>query len=370
MLFGAVALLVWSVAAAAAPMVNIPAEDLRAALDDYIRQSGVQLIYNVDDVAGLKAQAAHCPADEALGFLLNGTGLVANRDPSGAVVISRPTERRVEAEPALETVVVTGSRIRGGTELSAPVMRVAAETLLSVTPGGIPEALDKLPIFMAASTPNNVTTGANGRGGNAPGYFLNLRNLGAIRTLILQDGHRVPGTFFDTTVDTDMLPQMLMSRVEVVTSGASAVYGSDAVSGVVNFILDKNFSGLKAIAQGGIAQQGDTRSLRLGIAGGGDVADGHLVWSLEYRLRDAVPDAAARPLGDLGTSIVGAGTPSRSLYPGQRHSPEQHSARWTDRVGTGRGPAISGQWGAGAVQSRHADRNHQLRHRWRWRHRA
>lgn len=309
MLFGAAALLAWSAAAAAAPMVNIPAEDLRAALDDYIRQSGVQLIYNADDVEGLTARAAHSPADEALGFLLNGTGLVANRDPSGAVVISRPAERRVEAEPALETVVVTGSRIRGGTELSAPVMRMAAETLLSITPGGIPEALDKLPIFMAASTPNNATTGANGRGSNAPGYFLNLRNLGAVRTLILQDGHRVPGTFFDTTVDTDMLPQMLINRVEVVTSGASAVYGSDAVSGVVNFILDKNFSGLKVIAQGGIAQQGDTRSVRLGIAGGEDIAGGHLVWSLEYRLRDALPDAAARPLGNLGTSIVGAGTP-------------------------------------------------------------
>jgi iron complex outermembrane receptor protein len=322
MLFGAAALLAWSVAAAAAPMVNIPAEGLRAALDDYIRQSGVQLIYNADDVSGLTAKATHCPADEALAFLLDGTGLVANRDPSGAVVISRPAERRVEAEPALETVVVTGSRIRGGTELSAPVIRVATETLLSITPGGIPEALDKLPIFMAASTPNNATTGANGRGGNAPGYFLNLRNLGAIRTLILQDGHRVPGTFFDTTVDTDMLPQMLMNRVEVVTSGASAVYGSDAVSGVVNFILDKKFSGLKAIAQGGIAQQGDTRSLRLGIAGGEDVADGHLVWSLEYRLRDALSDAAARPLGNLGTSIVGAGTPSNpyTLVSGIRQS--------------------------------------------------
>ena len=309
MLSGAATLLVLMLAAAAAPIVNIPAEDLRAALDDYIRQSGVQLIYNVDDVTGRTSAAVHCPADEALGRLLDGTGLLVSRDPSGAVVISRAPERRVEADPSLlETVIVTGSRIRGGTELSAPVIRVAAETLLSTTPGGIPEALDKLPIFMAGSTPNNATTGANGRGGNAPGYFLNLRNLGAIRTLILQDGHRVPGTFFDTTVDTDMLPQMLMDRVEVVTSGASAVYGSDAVSGVVNFILDKKFDGLKAIAQGGISQQGDARSLRLGVAGGDDLAGGHLVWSVEYRLRDALPDAAARSLGNLGTSIVGSGT--------------------------------------------------------------
>jgi outer membrane receptor for ferrienterochelin and colicin len=88
-----------------------------------------------------------------------------------------------------------------------------------------------------------------------PGNFLNLRNLGAIRTLILEDGHRVPGTFYDTTVDTDMLPQMLIQRVEVVTGGASAVYGSDAVSGVVNFILDHKFEGIKGIVPGGHWQE-------------------------------------------------------------------------------------------------------------------
>ncbi|MCU1386498.1 MAG: hypothetical protein JWL71_5195, partial [Acidobacteria bacterium] len=299
------------VPARAAALVTIPAQNLRVALDDYIKQSGVQLIYNVDDVAGLTGNAVQgVPADAALGQLLAGTGLVASRDTSGAVVISRPAERRAEIEPPIaEAVVVTGSRIRGSADLSTPVITLVTEQLLSTTPGGIPEALDKLPVFVAGSTPNNATTGANGRGGNAPGYFLNLRNLGAIRTLILQDGHRVPGTFYDTTVDTDMLPQMLMSRVEVVTGGASAVYGSDAVTGVVNFILDKKFDGFKAVAQGGIAGYGDTRSLRLGVAAGTDIgAQGHLIFSLEYHLRDALPDAAARPLGNLGTSIVGAGT--------------------------------------------------------------
>jgi hypothetical protein len=120
-----------------------------------------------------------------------------------------------------ETVTVTGSRIRNADEPSTPVTTLLAEQLTATTPGGIPEALNKMPIFTQGSTPNNATTGANGRGNNAPGYFLNLRNLGAIRTLILLDGHRVPGTFYDTTVDVDMLPQMLMSRVEVVTGGVA-----------------------------------------------------------------------------------------------------------------------------------------------------
>jgi iron complex outermembrane receptor protein len=195
-----------------------------------------------------------------------------------------------------ETVTVTGTRIKG-TDTPTPVQVQTAEQLQDITPASISEGLDKNPIFMGGSTPNNATTGANGRGGNLPGYFLNLRNLGVIRTLVLLDGHRVPGTNFDTTVDTQALPQLLVQRVEVVTGGASAVYGSDAVSGVVNFILDHKFEGFKGLVQGGISDYGDARGFRAGVAGGEDLFGGHLIWSLEYKDRDAIPDAAARPLG-------------------------------------------------------------------------
>src|SRR6185312_1233023 len=112
----------------------------------------------------------------------------------------------------------------------------------------------------------------------------------------------------DTTVDVHMVPQILVSRAGVATGGSSAVYGSDAVTGVVNFILDKRFDGFKAVVQGGISEYGDARSLYLGAAGGENLAGGHLIWSVEYRDRAALPDAATRPLGNLGTSIVGAGT--------------------------------------------------------------
>ena len=269
----------------------------------------MQLIYNVDDIAGVTSRAVRgVPAETALAGMLEGTGLAASRDPSGAVIVTRVAQSERLYPTVTETIVVTGSRIRNANEPSTPVISLPVAQLLATTPDGVPEALDKMPIFAAGSTPNNATTGANGRGNNAPGYFLNLRNLGAIRTLILQDGHRVPGTFYDTTVDVDMLPQMLTSRVEVVTGGASAVYGSDAVTGVVNFILDKQFDGFKTVAQGGISGHGDARSLYLGVADGQDLAGGHLIWSVEYRDRAALPDAAMRPLGNLGTSIVGAGT--------------------------------------------------------------
>src|SRR5579872_6615389 len=291
--------------------VSIPAEDLKLALDQYIRRTGVQLIYNADEIAGLRSHAVTAVDPKAaLDLLLEDTGVVANRDRSGAVVIARDSSTHANDDgqsSALETIVVTGSRIVSRTA-PTPVTTMTVQQLETTAPESIPEALDKLPIFMEGSTPSNPVTGANGRGYNAPGYFLNLRNLGAIRTLILEDGRRVPGTFYDTTVDTDMLPQMLVQRVEIATGGSSAVYGSDAVTGVVNFILDKHFDGFKAVMQGGISGYGDARSLHLGAAGGENLAGGHLIWSMEYQDRAALPDAALRPLGNLGTSIVGAGT--------------------------------------------------------------
>lgn len=212
-----------------------------------------------------------------------------------------------------ETVTVTGTRI-SGTDTPTPVQVQTADQLQDITPASISEGLDKSPIFMGGSTPDNATTGANGRGGNLPGYFLNLRNLGTIRTLVLLDGHRVPGTNYDTTVDTQALPQLLVQRVETVTGGASAVYGSDAVSGVVNFILDHKFEGLKGLFQAGTSGYGDARGYRVGVAGGEDVLGGHLIWSLEYKDRDAITNAAARPLGNQGYSVIGSGTTASPYY--------------------------------------------------------
>src|SRR6202000_3238037 len=102
------------------------------------------------------------------------------------------------------------------------------------SPSNIPDGLNKLPIFIGSTSPQQPRAA----GSNGAGNVLNLRNFGAQRTLVLFDGHRVAPSNQDGTVDVDVLPQMLMSRVDVVTGGASAVYGSDAVAGVVNFILD------------------------------------------------------------------------------------------------------------------------------------
>ena len=100
--------------------------------------------------------------------------------------------------------------------------------------------MNKLPSILGGRTPRNQGNGSTNNGGNT----LSLRNFGPSRTLVLLDGHRVAPSNQDGTVNIDFLPQMLVKSVDIVTGGASAIYGSDAVAGVVNYVLDKDFTGL------------------------------------------------------------------------------------------------------------------------------
>jgi outer membrane receptor protein involved in Fe transport len=144
----------------------------------------------------------------------------------------------------------------------------------------VPDALKKLPAF-ALSRGTAIQGDSTD---NATGAYLNLRGIGIQRNLVLLDGHRVPPTSYTGAVDTNILPQMLLQRVDVVTGGASAVYGSDAVSGVINFILNTKFDGLSVQAQRGVSTQGDAPSWRAGAAYGTSFADGrgHIMGSYEH----------------------------------------------------------------------------------------
>nr|WP_281384450.1 TonB-dependent receptor [Novosphingobium flavum] len=190
-----------------------------------------------------------------------------------------------EAAPS-EDIVVTGSRTtKNGNDSPTPVTVVSKDMLTDVRPTSITESLNVLPVFSGSrgQTTNPSATGGVG-GGNGNAAQLNLRNVGATRTLVLMDGRRVPPSSFTNIVDADVIPQMLIERVDTVTGGVSAVYGSDAVSGVVNFITNKNFNGVKATASAGISQYGDGRQVNLGIAAGTKIGDrGHFEMSYEFR---------------------------------------------------------------------------------------
>jgi iron complex outermembrane receptor protein len=188
-------------------------------------------------------------------------------------------------QATLEEVTVTGSRIRPTDGMSAPtpVTAVTVEELSDFNPGStIAAQLDNLPQFF--DTPN-AQRGGNSISTIAGGSYLNLRGMGLNRTLVLIDGTRVAPADAQGSVNVDMIPSALLERIDVVTGGASAAYGADAVAGVVNFVLNREFEGLTVNVSSGITEQTDGENYRFNVAGGHGFLDGrlHFIGSAEVR---------------------------------------------------------------------------------------
>ena len=199
-----------------------------------------------------------------------------------------------------EAVVITGSRVvSDGSRAPTPVTVVSSEQLQQASPGAIGEALNQLPTFRGSTRPSSGNFSATGPNS---GSFLNLRNLGAQRTLVLLDGRRATPSALLGTTDTNLLPQELVNRVDIVTGGASAAYGSDAVSGVVNFVLDTDFEGVRGSLQGGISSESDSESFKGTLSGGFgfDNGRGHVIASASYYEIDGLQSIADRSWGAEG----------------------------------------------------------------------
>jgi iron complex outermembrane receptor protein len=205
--------------------------------------------------------------------------LVAGLVPAQAQTAAPQTAQA----PAIEEVVVTGSRIvRDGYEAPTPVTVVGPEQIEAAAKPNVFDAIATMPAF--AGNTNITSTNVNITVGTAGQSTLNLRRMGPNRTLVLLDGRRFPDTFATGGTDAKLFPDLLISRVDVVTGGASAVYGSDAVAGVVNFILDTDFVGLKGNVMTGVTGRGDHRQYKVGVAGGTTFAEGrgHFVIAADY----------------------------------------------------------------------------------------
>lgn len=188
----------------------------------------------------------------------------------------------------LEEITVTGSRIRmtDGMAAPTPVTVVTPAELNSFDPGGtVAEQLDALPQFF-----NTVTAQRNGGSlAFTVGSFLNMRNLGANRTLVLLDGARMAPGDKRGSVNVDTFPTALVRTVDIVTGGASAAYGADALGGVTNFIIDRQFQGLKMSAGSGISELGDGFRANASIAGGFQIGERlNFIGSVEARQIDQI----------------------------------------------------------------------------------
>jgi outer membrane receptor protein involved in Fe transport len=218
-------------------------------------------------------------------FLLSTAALLAPMAAHGQDANSSNTANATDTsqsgEVSVETVVVTGTRIyRPGYEAPTPVTTLSAVDLQRSAPTTLADSLNQLPQFGAATTSHAGFQGGSTGGAN----FINLRNLGSNRTLVLLNGERVVSSTLTNNVDLNTLPTTLIKRVDVVTGGASATYGSDAVAGVVNLILDTKFTGFKASAQYGNNGQNAYEGYRADGAFGTDFDNGrgHVEASASY----------------------------------------------------------------------------------------
>jgi outer membrane receptor protein involved in Fe transport len=192
-----------------------------------------------------------------------------------AAFAQQQTPAPTDGADTLEAVVVTGTRIQRDPNATAPlpISSISVDDLRASGANDTTAALRQIPALVSSSTvADSIERGPANTIGQAT---LNLRQLGSNRTLVLVDGYRhVSGVAGSQAVDVSTIPSALIERVDVMTGGASAVYGADAVAGVVNYILRRDLEGLEFGFQPGVSSEGDGESYRLEATWGRNFADG------------------------------------------------------------------------------------------------
>ena len=316
-------------AQAAPGRIDLPAGELTAALNTLAKQSGTQLVYRADQLKGRRTTGVQgaTSTDQALDRLLQGSGFQAKRDASGAVLIvqadatprrappPRPTPQETppgggtaqveEPVTQLETLQVTGSRIpRAQIEGPAPITVVTAEQIQAAGFTSVPDVLRSLSQNSGSVQGQQNTTSAQ----STPGaQAVDLRGLGPNHTLVLINGRRIadfplPLNGRSNFTDIGNIPLGMIDRIEVLTGSASAVYGSDAMAGVINFILKKSTDGTIIDYRYGDTERGGGESHKLTLTTGFErdafsgivgleLLDKRPLWGYERSNQDSTLDA-------------------------------------------------------------------------------
>jgi iron complex outermembrane receptor protein len=217
---------------------------------------------------------------------------------------AQDTKPAASADQPLDEIVVTGSRIeRSGFNAPTPTTVLDNAQIERAAAPNIGQLVNELPEFQATNTPASTTVSSQYAGQNN----LNLRGLGAVETLVLVDGRRFVPSTSGGLIDTNVIPSSLIDRLEVVTGGASAAYGSDAVAGVVNIILKKDLNGFSGDFQPGISTYGDNKTYKGSLVWGTSFADGngHFVIAGEGDKEGGVGQQTTRPWASQGYNVVG-----------------------------------------------------------------
>ncbi len=313
---------------------DIPAQSLATALSAYARITGAQILYDYARLAPLRAPALNgvYTRDEALARLLAHSGYAASVAENGIVRLqetARPQPIRAELQGEApfagarpfdeaarngfgetgtaggqsETITVTGTQIRGQAPVGANLITLDREAIEASGLATTEELLRTLPQNFGGGFAQHVSFQGGNIGG---GSSVNLRGLGPDATLTLVNGRRLPvmglrGNFADIS----SVPVSAIERVEVLPDSASAIYGSDAVGGVVNFVLRRDFDGLELGARYGGVTEGDLRETRLTGAAGHAWGPLTLFAAYEYFDRTALAMADRAYLADSDLSALG-----------------------------------------------------------------
>jgi iron complex outermembrane receptor protein len=293
---------------------DIVAQDLRTAITQVALRSGRQVIVADDLVRNRRAPAlrGRYSVDAALAALLGGTGLRAII-VGDTLVIQRSDAPDQDADDGGD-IVVTGSRIRGRGPVGSPLVTIDRAAIDQAGFATTQQIVQSIPQNFAGGANENTSglISAAGNGNASRGAGVNLRGLGQNSTLLLINGDRPPlagagGTFSDLSV----IPATIIQRVEIVPDGSSAIYGSDAVAGVVNVITRLNFHGAETSFRIGTAD-GDAQEYQFSQLFGTQWASGGLVLAYEFYKRDNLL-AADRPYATEDLRVLG-GPDRRSNY--------------------------------------------------------
>ena len=322
--------------------VRLAKGPLGAALFALGRQTGTQILFTSDMVAGRSGPAVsgRMTAAEALDRLLVGVDLEVQR-MTGKVFVLRaraqlistagparaqdtdadgqPVSPLVQAtpeDPTLLSEIVVGSHIRGAKDSASPVIILDRESLDRAGRTSVADALSALPqAFGGLGNEDASSTGADPTGTNSnKATGVNLRGLGTDATLVLVNGRRLAGTGLrGDFADVSSIPMAAVERIEVLLDGASALYGSDAVGGVVNIVLRKRFEGAETRALVGGTTQGGASQWSFGQTVGHDWDSGNLVVSYEHSARDRLKGRDRDYTGQADLRALG-GTDHRRYY--------------------------------------------------------
>ncbi|HEX4198330.1 MAG TPA: TonB-dependent receptor [Caulobacteraceae bacterium] len=250
---------------------ELPSEDAALAIPEFARQADIQILAPVGQLHGVKTPAVRGRLDirTALAVLLAGTGLEVASDNGSVITLRRsgaPVHKTDGADetsspPVADDVVVTGSHIRGAPNIGIHVDTVTRQDIENSGYPTVAALVASIPQNFADVSPEGVqTTGGRPEGlAQSDSDFataIDLRGLGAQSTLTLLDGQRVAGSEIGRVVDVSTIPLAIVDHVDVLTDANSAIYGSDAVGGVVNFVLRHQYDGAQTDAYVGASNHG------------------------------------------------------------------------------------------------------------------